>query len=103
MLTTAWRMPQRSWTGPSSLTSGMVEQFGLAMTPLTGRVPSTWALTWGTTSGVSGSIRKALVLSMTRVPWATALGTKVVLTRAPAEKKATSAWEKSKPSRSCTW
>ncbi len=49
----------------------MVVQFGLATIPL-GMRSSSWALTSGTTSGQSGSIRHALELSITMAPaWAT--------------------------------
>ena len=44
----------------------MVEQFGLAMMPLFQAM--SWGLTSGTTSGTSGSILQALLLSTTVTP-----------------------------------
>src|SRR3954452_16498156 len=51
----------------------MVEQFGLATMPL-GMYDSAWALTSGTTSGTSGSIRHADELSTTMAPAFAAIG-----------------------------
>src|SRR5262249_38056356 len=51
----------------------MVEQFGLATMPL-GIRRSASALTSGTTSGTSGSMRQALELSMTIAPAFAAIG-----------------------------
>ena len=62
----------------------IVEQFGLAMMPLW------WAmacgLTSGTTSGTSGSMRKALELSMTTAPALTAAGANCLLAAPPANR-----------------
>src|ERR1051325_5828245 len=51
----------------------MVEQFGLATMPL-GMFRSASALTSGTTSGTSGSMRQALELSTTMAPALAAMG-----------------------------
>src|ERR1700730_10399095 len=51
----------------------MVEQFGLATIPL-GMERSASALTSGTTSGTSGSMRQALELSTTMAPARAAIG-----------------------------
>src|SRR5262249_53556104 len=51
----------------------MVEQLGLATMPL-GMRSRAWALTSGTTSGTSGSMRQALELSMTMAPARAAMG-----------------------------
>src|SRR5437879_12341676 len=59
----------------------MVEQFGLATIPL-GIFRSASALTSGTTSGTSGSIRQALELSMTMAPARAAIGLDSRLTEA---------------------
>src|SRR5437870_10430438 len=59
----------------------MVEQFGLATMPL-GILFRASALTSGTTSGTSGSMRQALELSITMAPARAASGLESRLTRA---------------------
>jgi hypothetical protein len=67
----------------------IVEQFGLAMIP---RCVAIWSgLISGTTSGTSGCIRNAELLSTTTAPWATAFGPHSLLTEPPAENSASSA------------
>ena len=72
-----------SFSGLSAITSGVVEQLGLAMIPLWPR--RSLALTSGTTSGTSGSMRKAELLSMTTAPCRTASGATSRLTSPLAE------------------
>ncbi len=67
----------------------MVVQLGLATIPL-GRSARAWALTSGTTSGTSGSMRHAEELSTTVTPAAAAFGASDRLAVAPAEKRARS-------------
>src|SRR3989338_3022383 len=64
----------------------MVEQFGFAIIPLCFLMASLF--TSGTTSGIFGSILKALLLSITTAPDLTAFGAKSRLLEAPAEKRA---------------
>src|SRR6516225_5611179 len=59
----------------------MVEQLGLATIPF-GMRRSASALTSGTTSGTSGSMRQALELSITMAPARAAIGLYSRLTRA---------------------
>ncbi len=59
-------------TGHSAMTTGVVAQFGVAMMPLC--CSTSAPLISGTTSGTSGSMRQAPVLSMTTAPAFTALG-----------------------------
>ena len=59
----------------------MVEQFGLATIPF-GMLFRAWALTSGTTSGTSGSMRQALELSITIAPARAAMGLVSRLTEA---------------------
>ena len=72
MLTTTRRTRAASCSGLSATTIWIVEQLGLAMIPLFQAM--SWGLTSGTTSGTSGSIRKALELSTTTAPAAAAIG-----------------------------
>src|SRR5512143_3468992 len=67
----------------------MVEQLGLAMMPRFLYWAMAWAFTSGTTKGISGSMRKALLLSTTTAPEAAAAGPNSRLREAPAEKRAT--------------
>src|SRR5271166_3534619 len=62
----------------------MVEQLGLATIPR-GILRSASALTSGTTSGTSGSMRQALELSMTMAPARAAIGLQSRLTDAGVE------------------
>ena len=62
-----------SCKGFSATTIWMVEQFGLATIPF-GICRSASALTSGTTSGTSGSMRQALLLSITIAPARAAIG-----------------------------
>ena len=64
----------------------IVLQLGLAMMPLCLWICS--GLTSGTTSGMPSFMRKALVLSTTTAPAATAAGANSLLIAPPAEKKA---------------
>ena len=66
----------------------MVEQFGLAIMPLCLNALSGFIS--GTTKGTSGSILKALLLSITTVPDSTACGIYTLLLSRPAEKNAKS-------------
>src|SRR5665811_1260131 len=71
--TTSSLRPQPACSAPSASIIVSVVQLGLLMMPL-GRL-RTWAgLTSGTTSGTSGSIRKAPELSTATAPCDTAIG-----------------------------
>src|SRR5690606_7499094 len=78
-----------------------VEQFGLATMPF-GRRSSASGLTSATTSGTSGSRRKAEELSTTTAPAAANFGANSFDTSAPAENSAMSTPAGSKPASSCT-
>jgi hypothetical protein len=81
-------MPAASWIGFSATISCIVEQFGFAIRP---RWPSSASgLTSDTTSGISGSLRKALELSTTTAPASTNLCAHAREVVAPAEKSAMS-------------
>src|SRR5690606_8508504 len=104
---TAWyvdtttRRSRAAWCNGFSATSMMmVEQLGLAMMPWCFR--ASCALTSGTTSGTSGAMRNALVLSMTTAPALTASGASALLTEPPALKKATSTPRNASASAACT-
>jgi hypothetical protein len=60
------------WAGLGWAGAYMVVQFGLAMMPLW--LATAWPFTSGTTSGVSGSMRKTDELSTTTQPASTAFG-----------------------------
>ena len=92
MATFTERNLQERWSGASAMTIWMVEQFGFA----TNRTPasSAWPFISGTTSGTSGSLRKALELSTTTLPAATNRGAHSRATLAPAEKSARSTGSK---------
>ena len=81
-------MPAASWIGFSATISCIVEQFGLAMMPLWSSSAS--GLTSATTSGISGSRRKAEELSTTTQPAAAKRGAHSREVVAPAEKSAMS-------------
>ena len=81
-------MPAASWIGLSATISCIVEQFGLAMMPLWASSAS--GLTSETTSGISGSRRKADELSTTTQPAAAKRGAQAREVVAPAEKIAMS-------------
>src|SRR5574337_71480 len=68
----------------------MVVQFGLAMIPRFLYWAMACGLISGTTRGMSGSIRKAELLSTTTAPDSQAAGANSLLRLAPAEKRATS-------------
>lgn len=70
----------------------MVEQLGLAMMPpLPAFMPAiAWGLTSGMTSGTSGTMRNALLLSTTVQPAAEAMGAYFLEMEPPAEKSAMS-------------
>src|SRR5512136_1143676 len=72
--------------GLSATTIWMVEQFGFAIIFFLEYWATAWALTSGTIKGTSGSIRKALVLSMTTQPAFPAMGANFWLTDPPGEK-----------------
>ena len=100
-------MPAASWIGLSATISCIVEQLGLAMMPLWASSAS--GLTSETTSGISGSRRKAEELSTTTQPAAAKRGAHAREVVAPAEKIAMSkpwidsslsAWTISPPSSS---
>src|SRR5581483_1707948 len=83
----AWPAPEAAWyeattissrpnarcSAPTATISDSVVQFGLATMPL-GRLARCSGLTSGTTSGTSGSIRKAPELSTATAPRAAATG-----------------------------
>jgi hypothetical protein len=85
----------RSCSGFSATTSWAVEQFGLAMMYFFEKPLAASALTSGTTSGTSGSIRQADELSMTTQPRAPILGEYSFDTEPPADIKQMSVSEKS--------
>ena len=89
MATTTRRTRARSCSGLSAITIWMVEQFGLA-TMLRLHDRSARALTSGTTSGTSGSMRKCDVLSITTQPALAARGAWTAETFAPGENSAMS-------------
>src|SRR4030042_425312 len=80
--------------GFRATTIWMVEQLGFAMMFFFGYCAMAWAFTSGTTKGTCGSIRKALVLSMTTQPAFPAMGANFSLTEPPAEKRPISTPEK---------
>src|SRR3990170_3223641 len=65
----------------------MVEQLGLAIIPRFLYILMASSFTSGTISGISGAIRKTLVLSITTQPALAAMGAKRSLTLPPAEKR----------------
>ena len=83
-------MPAASYKGFSATTIWIVEQLGLAMMPRWAWSAILSALTSGTTNGISSSIRKWLVLSMTTAPASTAAWAYRALTDEPAENSAMS-------------
>ena len=70
----------------------IVVQFGLAMMPRPAAITAAASpgLTSETTSGIAGSLRKALELSTTMTPASTKTGTSAREVVAPAENRATS-------------
>jgi hypothetical protein len=80
--------PASSWSGLSTQTSGIVQQFGTAMMPSCSSARS--GFTSGTTSGTLGSMRHADDLSSTTELPRTACGTSSRLAAAPTAKKNTS-------------
>src|SRR5205085_3261748 len=85
-----------SCSGFSATTSCAVEQFGLAMMFFFVNPPTASALTSGTTSGTSGSIRHADELSITTAPAAPILGDHSFDTAPPADIRQMSVSPKSK-------
>ena len=81
--------PASSCSGLSTGIAAIVVQLGLAMIPLCARARSP-GLTSATTSGTSGSIRKAEELSTTSAPAAAKRGAWAREVVAPAEKSAMS-------------
>ena len=84
-------MPSRAaarWRGATAIMSTIVVQLGLAMIPLCLKASS--LLTSATTSGTSGSIRKADELSTTMAPASANAGAYWRLRSPPAEKRAMS-------------
>src|SRR6185437_7319137 len=71
--TTISSRPNARCSAPAATISDSVVQFGLEMMPL-GRRPTSAGLTSGTTSGTSGSMRKAPELSTATAPRAAATG-----------------------------
>ncbi len=84
-----------SCSGFNATTIWMVEQLGLAMMLRLRKFFRASAFTSGTTSGISGSMRKKEVLSITTQPAAAARGAKVAETVLPGEKRAMSVPAKS--------
>ncbi len=76
------------WIGQSGTSAVMAEQLGLAMMPLWSLIRR--ALISGTTSGTSGSMRKAELLSTTTAPAFTASGAYCLEMPLPAENSAMS-------------
>src|SRR5690606_29163411 len=94
-------MPTARWSGASATTICMVEQLGLAMIPR-GRCAAASGLTSATTSGTSGSWRKAEELSITTAPAAANRGACSFETSPPAANSAMSTPAGSNAARSCT-
>ena len=93
MDTITFSRPFASCSGFSTITSWMVLQLGLAMIrrpPGLIASSTSFAFTSGTTSGQSGSMRKALELSITTAPAFAACGANSRDTVAPGEKRAIS-------------
>ena len=88
------RMGERALSGASATTIWMVVQLGLPMIRL-GRKRESSPLTSGTTSGTSGSMRKADELSIIRVPWRVMVPAYSSDVEPPAETKAIFTPEKS--------
>ena len=81
--------PASSWSGFITGMATIVVQFGLATIPL--RISrNAAALTSGTTSGTSGSMRQAEVLSTTTAPAAASRGASSLDALAPVEQRAMS-------------
>ena len=87
VLTTPRWMKNASCRGLSAITSCIVVQFGLAMMRSSGPIVS--PLTSGTTSGQFGSMRQALLLSMTVIPALANSGAHFLDTSPPALNSAT--------------
>ena len=88
MLTTIRLTGLTLCSGQTGTITMIVEQFGLAMMPLCSLMFC--GLTSGTTSGTSGSMRKAEELSTTTAPACTAAGANSLLREAPAQNRAMS-------------
>ena len=88
-------MVARSCSGFNATTSCAVEQFGLAMMFFLPKPLAAAALTSGTMSGTSGSIRHADELSITMQPRAPILGEYSFETAPPADIRQISVSEKS--------
>src|SRR4029079_16004130 len=91
-----WYVARTTRLTPASLCSGLratgvviATQFGVATMPF-GMRSRAWALTSGTTSGTSGSMRHADELSTTVAPEAAIRGAMRFDAVAPAESRATS-------------
>src|ERR1700750_498025 len=93
--TTTRLMLALSCSGFSATTSCAVEQFGLAMIFFLVKPLTASALTSGTISGTSGSIRQADELSITTVPAAPIFGDHSFDTAPPADIRQTSTSGKS--------
>ncbi len=93
--------PANRCKGPAAIIRSIVVQLGLAMIPR-GRSLTAWSFTWATTSGTSGSIRKAEELSTTTAPAAANAGAKRRERSPPAEKRAMSTPAGSDTARSST-
>src|SRR3954452_15080004 len=93
--TTTRLMTALSCSGFSATTSCAVEQFGLAMMFFLVKPAAASALTSGTISGTSGSMRQADELSMTTTPAAPIFGDHSFETAPPADIRQISTSEKS--------
>src|SRR5580704_790233 len=95
-------MPALSCSGLSATTSWAVEQFGLAMMFFLRKPATASALTSGTTSGTSGSMRQHEELSMTTAPSRAMRGDHSLDTAEPADIRQMSVSEKSQCSSALT-
>ena len=84
VLTTTRLIGDKSCNGFKPSAMMIVEQLGLAIIPLCVSISS--GLTSGTTNGTSGSMRKALELSITIAPRLAASGANVLEIEPPANK-----------------
>ena len=88
-------------SAPSAAIIDSVVQLGFAMIPL-GRCAAASALTSGTTSGTSGSIRKAPELSTATAPRSAAMGAHCALTSSGTSNSAMSTPSKTSGASACT-
>ena len=99
--TTSASSPNSRCSAPITAIIDSVVQLGLAMIPL-GRLAASSAFTSGTTSGTSGSIRKAPELSTATAPAAAAIGAHSALTSSGTSNSAMSTPSKTSGARART-